>query len=214
MFFISWGSRGALSEVGPAGLRHCTACGQDSWFTKMLAYRVRHIYWLFRWVTDRTPYMICGNCGAAHGADEGDHNSPEATKAIPAFDRMGWLFGLGGIGALIATGWVAAAAGSAANRSEIAAPQVGDVYEADLAKMSSKPEAPVMYSALRVVKVNPSDVELEMAKGYYNDSRGIERDMNVGKTSDESYYAPDHLVVPKAALTKMFDDGIVTDVRR
>ncbi|MGN6818420.1 MAG: hypothetical protein ACTHJR_07080 [Sphingomonas sp.] len=214
MFFISWGSRGALAEVGPGGLRHCTACGKDSWFTKMLAYRVRHVYWLFRWVTDRTPYMICGNCGAAHGAEEGDHNSPEATQAIPKFDRMGWLFGLGGIGALIATGSVAAAAGSAANRSEIAAPQVGDVYEVDLARISSKPEAPVMYSAMRVVKVSGAEVEVELAKGYYNDSRGVDRDMAAGRTSDEAYYATEHLAVPRKALAKMYEEGVLTDVRR
>ncbi len=214
MFFISWGSRGELVEVGPGGLRHCTACDKDSWFTKMLAYRVRHIYWIFRWVTDRTPYMICGNCGAAHGAEEGDHNSPEATKAIPKFDRLGWLFGVGGIGALIATAGVAGAADTAKDQAQIAAPKVGDVYEADLAKLMTKPDAPVMYSAMRVVKIDAKGVELELAKTYYNDMRGVDRDMNDGKAMDEAYYAPDHLVVPKDALAKMYFDGVVTDVRR
>lgn len=212
MFFISWGSRGGVSEVGPAGQRHCAYCDKDSWFTKMVAYRVRHIYWIFRWVTERIPYMICGNCGAEHGADDGDHVA--AKTAIPKWDRLGWAFGLGGIGALIATGSIAAAADSAANQTQIAAPQIGDVYETDLAKLLTKPEAPVMFSAMRVVKVSASDVELEVANTYYTDSRGVERDMSDGKTTAESYYGGDHLTLPKTSLAKMYADGAVTDVRR
>lgn len=212
MFFISWGSRGNIAEVGPAGLRHCTRCEHDSWFTKMVAYRVRHVYWIFRWVTERVPYMICGNCGAEHGAEEGDYEAAKAS--IPKWDRLGWLFGVGGIGALVATASVAAAADSAANQTQIAAPQVGDVYETDLAKLLAKPEAPVMFGAMRVVKVSPADVELEIGSTYYTDARGVERDMRDGKTADESYYGGDHLRVPKASLEKMYADGAVTDVSR
>jgi hypothetical protein len=180
----------------------------------MVAYRVRHIYWIFRWVTERVPYMICGNCGAEHSADEGDYDSPETKGAISKWDRLGWAIGAGGIGALIATGSVAMAFDKAANQTEIATPRIGDVYETNLAKLVTKPEAPVMFGAMRVVKVSATEVELEVSNTYYTDSRGVERDMREGKTADESYYGGNHLNVPKASLEKMYADGAVTDVSR
>ncbi len=214
MFFISWGSRGKLAEVGPAGHRHCAYCDKDSYFTRMVGYTVRHIYWIFRWVTDRTPYLICGNCGAAHGDDEEQINSKEVTKAISAWDRRGWLAGLGGIGAIIATGSIAAAANHASDQTYVAAPRVGDIYEADLAKMIDKPEASQMYSTIRVVGVTGDKVEVEVANLYYNDWRGVDRDISEGKASAESYYAPEHVAFSHTSIEKMFADGVIHDVRR
>lgn len=214
MFFISWGSRGKLAEVGPAGLHHCAHCDKDSYFTRMVGYTVRHIYWLFRWVTDRTPYLICGNCGGVHSDDEEQAHSKEVSKAIPGFDRMGWLIGAGGIGALIATGSIAAASDRANDQTYVAAPQAGDIYEADLAQLLDKPEASQMYSTIRVVGVKDDKVEVEVANLYYSDWRGVDRDISAGKANMESYYTPEHVAFSKASVAKMFADGVIHDVRR
>ena len=214
MFFISWGSRGGWAEVGPAGLRHCAYCDKDSYFTRMVAYTVRHIYWIFRWVTGRTPYLVCGNCGAEHADEEAHEAHKEVTKAIPAFDRRGWLVGLGGIGALVATGSIAAASDHANDKVTLAAPHVGDIYEADLAKIMSRPDAPVMYSTLRVTKVEGSQVELEFGRKYYDDWRGVDRDVNAGEAGTEAYYGPEREKVSVSTLQTMFEDGTLHDVRR
>ena len=214
MFFISWGSRGESAEVGPAGHRHCAYCDKDSYFTRMVNYTVRHIYWIFRWVTDRTPYLICGNCGAAHADDEEQVRSKEVGKAISAWDRRGWMAGLGGIGAIIATGSIAAAADSANDKTYIAAPRAGDVYEADLAKLLVKPDAPLMYSTIRVVSVKSDQVEIEAGTLYYDDWRGVDRDISSGRASQPGYYAPEHVVFPRKAIEKMYADGVIHDVKR
>ncbi|MCW3847050.1 Lar family restriction alleviation protein [Sphingomonas sp. LB-2] len=214
MFFISWGSRGGWAEVGPAGLRHCAYCDKDSYFTRMVAYTVRHIYWIFRWVTGKTPYLVCGNCGAEHADDAADEAHKDVTKAIPAWDRRGWLVGLGGIGALVATGSIAAAADRQSDTVSLAAPHVGDIYEADLARLMTHPDAPVMYSTLRVTKVEGAMVELEFGRTYYNDWRGVDRDVNAGEANSEAYYGPEREKVPVSALQKMFEDGTLHDVRR
>lgn len=214
MFFISWGSRGGFAEVGPAGLRHCAYCDKDSYFTRMVAYTVRHVYWLFRWVTGKTPYLVCGNCGAEHSDDEMHEAHKDVAKAIPAFDRRGWLVGLGGIGALVATGSIAAASNAATDKTYIAAPQVGDLYEIDVAGLMQRPDAAQMYTAARVVKVASDSVEIEVGTLYYTDWRGVDRDLREGKTSAASYYGGDHATLKRAQVEAMFNDGTLHDVQR
>jgi hypothetical protein len=83
-----------------------------------------------------------------------------------------------------------------------------------MARMVKNPEAPTMLSALRVTKVEGGKVELEMAKLYYTDIRGVDRDVNTGKAANEDYYAPERMLVPIAELNRLYADGIVRDVRR
>jgi hypothetical protein len=49
---------------------------------------------------------------------------------------------------------------------------------------------------------------------YYTDWRGFDRDIDQGKTASEIYYAPDRLAIPVASLKKMYDVGVVHDIRR
>jgi hypothetical protein len=213
MFFISWGSRGKVVDGGPAGHLHCAFCDQDSYFRLVIAYTVRHIYWIFRWVTDRHAYTTCGNCGGAHGADLSDYPR-EAKQAIPKWDRFGWAAGLGGIGAIIATGSIAAAADHAADQTYIAAPHTGDIYEIDLAQLMKQPEAPQMYTTARVVKIEGQQVEVELAKGYYKEWRGVDKDLNDGTAATAEYYSADHLAIPIPDIAKMQASGVIHDVRR
>jgi hypothetical protein len=214
MFFISWGSKGAIADVGTAGILHCNRCEHDAPFSKMIAYRIRHIYWLFRWITDKTPYLLCGNCGAEHLADHESFDSQEVRAAIPFWDRRGWTVGLGAIGSVFALGSIAAAADSAADRGYVQAPHVGDIYETDIAQLLKNPEAPSMLSAMRVTGVKGDAVEMEVATTYYTDWRGVDRDINNGKAASHDYYATDRLVLPVASLKRMHDDGVVHDIRR
>ena len=131
---FSWGSRGGVKELGSCGQRSCPSCQKDSEFAGLVTYTVRHVYWLFRWVTGRKFHMQCTNCGAAFPADSGDFDSAAASKAIPIMDRRGWMFGTGAIGSLVVAGSIAAAADSRNDRAALLAPQQGDFYEMDLAR--------------------------------------------------------------------------------
>jgi hypothetical protein len=212
--FLSWGSGSKVAEVGPAGLRHCGHCGQDAPFTGMVEYAFRHIYGFFRWVTDRTPYMICGNCGGVHDPDPDAYDSPEVRKAIPLWDRRGWLIGLAGIAAVAVAGSFAAAADRSQDGMFIAAPVVGDRYEADFAQILADAEAERMYGVMRVTQVDESNIELELGRTYYDDWRGPDRDLRKGRAIKPAYYSPERLKLPRAALREMFDRGIIHDVQR
>ena len=214
MFFISWGSKGAFAHIGSTGLMHCGRCDKDSYFARMIAYRVRHIYWIFRWITDRTPYIECGNCGAQFHDEHESVDAKEVRAAIPFWDRRGWTIGLGGIASLFALGSIAAAANTATDRTYVQAPHVGDIYEADIAQLAKNPEAPVMLSALRVTNVQGNVVEVQLAKTYYADVRGLDRDLDQGKGVEPDYYSDTKLAIPIADLTKLYGEGVVKDVRR
>ena len=214
MFFISWGSRGALAEIGPAGVHHCTRCGHDAHFTQMLLYRIRHVWWIFRWVTNKVAFLQCSNCGSEYMADLSDFDPQAVRTAISFWDRRGWTIGVGAIASVFALGSIAAAADSAADKGYVQAPHVGDIYETDMARMMKNPEAPTMLSALRVTKVEGGKVEVELGKLYYADTRGLDRDVNTGKTANEDYYSGDRMSIPIAELSRLYADGVVQDVRR
>jgi hypothetical protein len=214
MFFISWGSSSALAQVGDSEIMHCSRCQADTNWSTMIEYTVRHVYWLFRWTTDRTYYRMCGNCLGAEYLDE-KVVRPEAVKAaIPFLDRRGWTIGAGAIASLFGLGSVAVAQDASQNQAFLQAPRTGDVYEVDLARMLDKPEKPVMYSAMRVVAVQPDAVEVEVADLFYEDLRGVQRDVRERKTDYPGYYNPERLKIAKAELNRMQSEGVIVDVER
>lgn len=214
MFFISWGSSGALAQVGESEIMNCSRCEADTNWSTMVEYTVRHVYWLFRWTTGRTYYRMCGNClGTEYLADEAVR--PDSVKAaIPFMDRRGWTIGAGIIASLFGLGSVAVAQDASQNQAFLQAPRAGDVYEVDLARIFDKPEAPVMYSAMRVVAVQPDTVEVEVADLFYDDLRGVQRDVRERKTAYPGYYRPERLKIDKAALNRMQSEGVIIDVER
>jgi|1186.fasta_scaffold09122_2 hypothetical protein len=213
MFFLSWGRWSKIRHIGSAGIRHCDRCDQDSEFQAFVSYTVRHIYWLFRWVTGSEPQIACGNCGATCWGDE-VINDATAKKAIPFFDRRGWTLGAGAIASLFGIGAIASAQDSRNSQRFIQAPIAGDLYEVDVARMSDKPEAPVMYSVVRVTGVDARAVTVQMASRYYGDLRGVQRDVRDGSTSRADYYAPGQAIIPRGAVAKMYADGVISDVVR
>ena len=208
-----WGARSERATVGSAGLLHCNVCDKDSVFSRVVTYRVRHAYWVFRWATNRQLHLVCGNCGAP-AIDDGDVRAPEVVKAIPAFDRRGWLIGAGILASLIVVIAVAGASMNAANRDYAAQPQAGDVYETNIARIVDRPEAPEMFGAIRVVAVKGDAVELELPEASYNKRRGVDRDIRSGALARPGYFRPEHMTVPRAELARMYADGITWNIER
>lgn len=214
MFFISWGSSGALAQVGESEVMNCSRCDADTLWSTMVSYTVRHVYWLFRWTTDRTLYRMCGNCLGVEYLDDNAVQPAAVKTAIPFMDRRGWTVGAGIIASIFGLGTIAAAQDSSQNQSFVLAPRTGDVYEVDLARIFDNPEKPVMYSAMRVVDVQPGTVEVEIADGFYDDLRGVQKDVREHKTSYPAYYRPERVKIETSALKRMYAEGAIIDVER
>ena len=212
--FFSWGSRGAIGDLGACGQRSCSACEKDCEFSGLVSYTVRHIYWLIRWVTGRTFHMQCNNCGATYPADAADFEPAATKRAIPIMDRRGWLFGAGAIGSIAVAGSIAAAADSKADLAALIAPQSGDFYEIDLARLSKIPQEPVMWAVLRVENVKNGTVSLLMPQKFHDKLRGAQRDVDDGAIRQPDYFTTETMEVPTDQLQRLQDDGTLADVVR
>ena len=158
--------------------------------------------------------MQCNNCGATYPADSADFDPAAAKRAIPIMDRRGWLFGAGAIGSIAVAGSIAAAADSRADLAALIAPQSGDFYEIDLARLSKVPQEPVMWAVLRVDKVENGTVSLLMPHKFHDQLRGVQRDVDDGAIRQPDYFTAETMNVPIDLLKRLQDDGTLSDVVR
>lgn len=209
-----WGASNKFFNLGSVGLRHCPICEKDRNFSTILTYRLHHIWFLIRWITSKTYTVACDVC--LHGAAvEPQEIEAAATKhPVPSFDRFGWAFGLGGLALLIGVGGIAANEDTKQNKIYAHTPHVGDIYKLDLARLSSKPEALVMYSAARVKSIKEGVVGLQTANGFYNKRKGVDDDVINGKALEDSYYAELIEAIPVAQIERMTGDGTIWDIER
>ena len=214
MFFISWGSATKFFNLGAAGQFWCRTCEKDRNFITMLRYRVHHILWLFRWITGKTYSQICEVCSHGHELDKAEVEASLEKSPIPVIDRLGWAVGAGAVAILGAGAAVADSNHKVEETQFLAKPHVGDIYEVDIAKLLKNPEKPVMLSAMRVTSVQDGRVEMQMPKGFYDDLRGVQKDVSNGKAASEDYYTSERESFTTAGLKKMQDDKVILDVIR
>jgi hypothetical protein len=214
MFFISWGSRVYRRIFGEPSVHDCGICREQRTFRNMVIYKIYHVWWLFRWVADKDFVRVCTVCNNGVRIDEHDI-VPKGTKSpIPFMDRMGWAAGLGGVAALVAMVSVAGAAQNHREDAWLNQPAVNDIYEVDLARMTTNPQASVMYSTLEVVRVSGDTVDARLPKTYFNQMSGVTSAVSDGRAKSPDFYGDKVLSFQLAALQKMREDGTIISVDR
>jgi hypothetical protein len=180
----------------------------------MVTYKVFHIWWLFRWVAEKTYGRVCAVCGNGPRLAKAQFEVKGAPSPIPFMDRMGWSVGVGGIAALGVMGFVAVSADDKAEAAALLRPVAGDVYEVDLAKMEKNPEAPVMYGSLLVTRVSANAVEARLPKSYFTAHRGMSDSVIDGRAKQSDFYSNDVITLTIADLQRMKKEGVILDVTR
>lgn len=213
-FFISWGSRVIRRLFGAPEQHYCEICHQERTFHNVVVYKVFHIWWIFRWVTQKTYARLCGVCQNGPKLAASAVEVKGAPSPIPFLDRMGWSIGVGGVAALGLMGFVSSASSSRQQAAELAHPQVGDVYEVDLAKLETHPEASEMYSAVQVASVAGDSVTVRMPKGYFTRETGAFTAVNGGRARSPDFYDTETVQLSLAALPKMQQDRVILKVER
>jgi hypothetical protein len=212
--FVSWGSHGALAQVDSGNVRVCEHCTEEAPYSTMVEYRVRHVWWLFRWATDKIFYFLCSACQGTIGADESQLDQANVRRAIPFMDRRGWMVGAGAVAGLLLIGSVLAVVDSNRNREFVAAPHVGDIYTIDLARILEHPERSVMIGAVEVADIRAGQMDLLLPTVYYDRASGVADDIRRRETARATYFAAEHLTVPASAIQRLYDEGIIQDVDR
>ncbi|MFL5030652.1 MAG: hypothetical protein ACJ8E1_12330 [Xanthobacteraceae bacterium] len=214
MFFISWGSRVIQRLFGAPEQHHCEICKEDRQFRNMVTYKVFHLWWIFRWVVEKTYGRVCETCGNGPRLAKAQFEVKGAPSPIPVIDRMGWSFGVGGIAALGVMGFVAVSADDKADAAALLHPAVGDVYEVNLAKLEKHPEASEMYSTLLVTRVSGDAVEARLPKAYSTAYRGMSDSVSDGRAKRSDFYEDMTATFTLADLQEMQKNGVILNVDR
>ncbi len=213
-FFISWGSRVYQRIFGEPELHHCDICREERTFRTVVTYKVFHLWWIFRWVAESNYARLCTICRNGARIDKRDIEVKGAKSPIPFIDRMGWSFGVGGVAALAVMGSVASATEGQRQDAWLNQPAVNDVYEVDMTKLESKPEATEMYSTLEVARVSGGTVDVRIPKGYFKTLRGVSAAVSDGRAKSPDFYEPQVVTYSLATLHKMRQDGAIVSVER
>ena len=217
MVFIVYGwankRRGIAGEL-EAG--HCEGCGTSRGFRKRVTYKVRHISWLVRWVTERRYERVCETCG------RGEWISPKIMQqglkrpGIPIWDRYGWAGSLAAVALLLTTAFMADEADHRRYDALLAAPAAGDLYEIDLAQVVQRPPMPTMKAIVKVDRVEGGQVVVRLPKGFYD---GPSKDLDDaifpgGAARSADYFTDQTLSLERAELTGLHKAGTIWRVMR
>jgi len=211
---LIWGSKGEVAELGVQDTRACPTCEKERPFKLALQYKVHHIWYLFKWVTQKQYMLVCDVChrGAVLPAKEVE---PKLAKnPIPVLSRYGWVL----LVALIASVGVFSSFEGQERDARIVqlldAPRAQDLYVVNVASLLKNPESSVMYGVLRVKSVQGTDVEFEVPSVTYSKSKGATKDLRNGKLSDAGYFTPRTLTLTAAELKTLNTDGAIHSIER
>jgi len=213
-----WGSGQDTAVVGEVGIEKCPVCsGQQPAtprrFDLVVNYTYRHIWSFFSWVSKREYFKVCSHC---HNTVGDKIAGPELTAMlidkkdpISLFRRRGWLVGV----LLLGLGFSFAVYAGAENDKEltahIQAPKVGDIYMAELSKISSGYTYPA-YGAMKLVGIDGDTAHFVVAKTAHERKKDARKDVYSDKVKKDSYYANDDTEdLTKEQLSKLRKDGVV-----
>jgi len=212
MFNLS--SSQELVQVNSGGVRHCEHCDQEASYSTMLEYTQRSFYMVVRWVTGRFYYYLCSNCLGTMATAPETIDPKEAKAAVPFFHRNGWMLGVAAALVFVIGATIAHQQNRAGNETYLAAPQVGDIYQLDMAKVQDPPEARVMHMLMRIQEVRPEGIVFQLATHYYDQNEGVDDDIRSGKASGSTYYGGDPVIIPREELRRLYDEGTISDIDR
>jgi hypothetical protein len=77
---LVWGSKGEVADLGPQESRHYPACEKERSFRLMLQYRVSHISYIFKWVTEKQYGPVCAVCHRGSKRSRGCSNRARSVR--------------------------------------------------------------------------------------------------------------------------------------
>jgi hypothetical protein len=211
---IIWGSGGESKDLGVMETRRCDTCEKDRPFKLVLQYRYGHIWYLFKWVSERKYVLQCDVCHHGWQVDTKQVESNLKTNPIPFATRYGLAFLAGVIGIAVLAGVVSGQQKAAEDHAYLSAPRVGDLYVTDMTKLLRNPQSAPMYGIMRVSAVLGDRVEFVVSNMGYNKALGPKKDISSGKASRADYYGMDKVVIRTAELKGMLDRGTIYEIRR
>jgi hypothetical protein len=213
---LVWGSGGNTVEaVRDAGVAPCPVCKGNQPFRLMLNYRYGHIWHLFGWVTSRQYLCLCTRCNHGYAVEpRAIADRLGARDPIPFMRRRGWLVGVVALTAVVATGVTVEIQRSQAATQYVEAPRVGDLYRAELSKISKGfTQAPV-YGLMRLEAVAGDHLVFRIAGKGYTLRKGADRDITTYAYRNAQYFSAEIVRLPWEQVKQMRAQSVIYAVDR
>lgn len=211
---LVWGSKGEVADLGVQSSHHCPTCAAERQFRLMLSYKVHHIWYLFKWVSAKEYALVCEVCHRGEKLKTKDVEAKLPKSPIPWFSRFSWV----GLAALVlAVGVVGTLDNSQrheATATYLAAPAKGDLYVMNVASLMKSPQSSSMYGLLRLREVQGDQMLFDTPQVTYSKLKGATRDLREGRAGDAAYFSAEPIVLTKADMARLQQDGALHEVRR
>jgi hypothetical protein len=211
---LIWGSKGEIADLGVQAHHNCTTCERERPFKLALQYKVHHIWYLFKWVTQKQYLLVCDVCQRGSKLDAKEVEPKLAKHPIPLLSRYGWTLLIALIVAVLAFTSLESSERASKTEQLMSAPRANDIYVLNVASLLKSPEASSMYGVMRVRSVQGGNVEFEIPSVTYNKVSGPTKDIRNGKLSEAGYFTPQTLTLPAAELERLKKDGAIHSVER
>lgn len=201
--------------VCDGGNRTCQICDSTQKFNLVVDYRYRHAWYLFGFVTKRDYRFICCCCHNGFVAQKTDYRGKLGKDPIPFMRRRGGLVACVLLVALIAFAVFEGASHDKVSVSLLAAPQIGDIYFADLSKITHGYENSPVFGAMKLVAINGSHERFIIAKSGYGKKKRLRSDVRTEVVRADSYYDTNDVVeLSPEKIVELNAVGVIYDVMR
>ena len=211
---LIWGSRTESKDLGPTETRTCPTCEKERPFHLIVQYRLHHIWYLFKWVTQKQVLQLCDVCRRGTEVDKSSNLLAQAKGAIPAFHRYSWAIIPALIGVATIFGIMENGDRAARHAELIAAPRSGDTYVVDMSKLLRDGDAKFRYGLMRINAVQGASIELALPKVTYNKVTAATKDLSDARERGGEYFSDKAMQVPIADLKQLLDSGAIHSIRR
>lgn len=210
---LIWGSRGESKDLGQIETKPCPTCEKDRPFHLYVNYRLHHIWYLLKWVTQRQCLQLCEVCRRGAEVDKSSPMQAKAKAAIPFYHRFSWAILPALMVPIVVGGIMADGERGARNAELVAAPRNGDAYVVDMSRLLKDGDAKFRYGVMRINAIKGSNVEFILPKVTYNKVTAATRDLG-SRANEDTYFSTSTVQVPRADLKQLQDSGAIHSIRR
>ena len=205
---LVWGSRGGVADLGPQGSRHCPVCERERSFRLMLQYKVSHLWYVFKWVSEKQYAVVCDVCRRGEKLVTQAVEAKLGPPRIPATSSKAWIWVVAVLGCMAVYAAVQGPREAERNAAYLASPQKGDLYLVNLALLLQRPQSLEMYGILRVRSVDDQRVEFDTPAVAYDKVSRAQSDLRNGKVTDASYFVSAPLVLRRGEVAALRTNGL------
>jgi len=213
---LVWGTGGKTVEaVRDAGAAPCPVCKGNQPFRILLAYRYAHVWYLFSWITSRKYISQCARCNNGHVVEPGTiADKLGKSDPVPFMRRRGWLVGA----AVLAIGGTAAAVSAHQHGQDVtsylAAPKVGDIYRADLSKLTDGFARSPAYGLMRLEAINGDQFVFRIAGKAYTGRKGADKDATTYAYLNAQYFSTETVRLSRQQVQGLHEQSVIYDIDR